>query len=117
MAVAAAVAQFDSGNMTLGVSRFDQLCWLLFPPILAFVICGDQTVNSYDVITARCINWSSKTQCSVPISFHSLSNTDLLHRRGLLSRVLFICLCCVSSPGTDSNEVLTSLGVDTASIE
>ena len=26
MAVAAAVAQFVSGNMTLGVSRFDQLC-------------------------------------------------------------------------------------------
>ena len=31
--------------------------------------------------------------------------------------VLFFCLCCSSSSGTDSSGVLTSLGVDTASIE
>ena len=31
--------------------------------------------------------------------------------------VLFFCLCCFSSSGTDSSAVLTSLGVDTASIE
>ena len=117
MAVAAAVAQFSLGNMTLGVSRFDQLCWLPFAPILAFVMCGDQTVNSYDIIMARCINWSSKTQCIVPLSFHSLSSADLLHRRGLLSHVFCSSVCVVSSSCTDSSEVLTSLGVDTASIE
>ena len=88
------------------------------PPILAFVMCGDQTVNSYDIITARCITLSSKTQCIVPLSFHSLSNADLLHWRGpVVICVLFICLCCFSSSGTDSSEVLTSVGVDTASIE
>ena len=32
---------------------------------------------------AWCINWSSKTQCIVPLSFHFLSNADLLHSRGL----------------------------------
>ena len=87
MAVAAAVAQFGSGSMTLGVSTFDQLCWLPFPP---FVMC-----DSYVIIMARCINWSPKTQCIVPLSFHSLSNTALLHRRGLLSHVFCSSVCVV----------------------
>ena len=84
----------------------------------SIVIGTKLSTARYDIIMARCINWSSKkTQCVVPLSFHSLSNTDLLHRRGLLSHVLFFCLCCSSSSGTDSSAVLTSLGVDTASIE
>ena len=36
-----------------------------------------------------------KTHCVIPLSFHSLSNTDLLHRRGLLSHVFCSSVCVV----------------------
>ena len=61
---------------------------------------------------------SKKTQCVAPLSFHSFSNTDpATQERPVVTCVLFFCLCCSSSSGTDSSGVLTSLGVDTASIE
>ena len=83
------IVQFRSGNMKLNLHLQGQPCWLpFFFPIFVFVMCRDQTVTTDDIIVARCINWSlEKTQCIVPLSFHSLSNTDLLHRRGLLSHV------------------------------
>ena len=42
---------------------------------------------------------------------------EVVQERPVVTYVLFFCLCCSSSSGTDSSGVLTYLGVDTASIE
>ena len=87
MAVAAAVAQFGSGIMTLGVSRFS--CH--FPQSLPLSCV---TKLSTAMTSSRHDGSTLKTQCIVPLSFHSLSNTALLYtqKRPVITCALFICL-------------------------